>query len=77
VDEDALPEEIKFIVLSQLAGRSALIYTCKVTAEVFAGADEKTIRALSNHANAHPWPVPVGVVGAAAGAPDNPNAAQH
>ena len=37
----------------------------------------RAIRALGNHANAHPWPVPVGVVGAAAGAPDNPNAAQH
>jgi hypothetical protein len=75
-DHDAIPPEVQFILFSQLAGRSAGIYTCKVTAEVFTGVDEKTIRALVHQAAAHPCPVAVGA-GAAAGVPDNPDAAQH
>ena len=75
-DHDAIPPEVQFILFSRLAGRFACIYTCKVTAEVFAGVDEKTIRALIHQAAAHPCPVAAGA-GAAAGVPDNPDAAQH
>ena len=75
-DHDAIPPEVQLILFSQLAERSTGIYTSKVTAEVLAGVDEKTIRALGNHAAAHPCPAAVGA-GAAAGVPDNPDAVQH
>ena len=74
-DQGPLPTEVQSI-LSRLGGNSAFLYTCKVTAEVFAGVDEKTLRALVSHAAAHPCPPRIGG-GAAAGAPDNPGAGQH
>ena len=46
------------------------------SAVTFVGIGEKALRVLMSHAGAHPCPVGGGT-GAAAGAPDNPGAAQH
>ena len=75
-DHGALPPEVQAMFHRFIGGNFANLYTCHVPAEVFAGVDEKTFRALISHATAHLWPVDVGA-GAAAGAPDNPGAAQH
>jgi hypothetical protein len=75
-DQGAIPQEVQTMLNRLIGGNVANLYTCQVPAEVFAGVDEKTLRALISHATAHPCTVAVGA-GAAAGAPDNPGAAQH